>query len=265
MAETAMYRYKTIVGRRLHARTLPNQRTEAIIGCNVLNPMTTLGMPTTVRIRLYAARQRRRNQRSIHAPRWVQMPIDVMRPCSIDASDDWRHGYADFCNTSRPNASALGPVYGSAGPAEAVLSAKCVLAHHANVRRVVTEVAPMTSGEDENGHAFAGPFQRHSAGQRRRDWRIARHAARLRSGVLSRSVHTIGTDHPSQQPARGQSPPVSCLPSLNVKPRFQAPHNRPAQSPSPRSRRPRSIPAQRSASPAISASPSPPPRSEASP
>jgi hypothetical protein len=32
-----MYRYKTVVGRRLHARTLPNQRTEANIGCNVLN------------------------------------------------------------------------------------------------------------------------------------------------------------------------------------------------------------------------------------
>ena len=46
-----MYRYKTIVGRRLHVRTLPNQRTEAKIGCNVLNRMTTLGMRTTVRIR----------------------------------------------------------------------------------------------------------------------------------------------------------------------------------------------------------------------
>jgi hypothetical protein len=50
-AETAMCRYKTVVGRRLHARTLPNQRTEAKIGCNVLNRMTTLGMPATVRIR----------------------------------------------------------------------------------------------------------------------------------------------------------------------------------------------------------------------
>jgi hypothetical protein len=46
-----MYRYKTIVGRRLHARALPNQRTETKIGCNVLNRMTTLGMPTTVRLR----------------------------------------------------------------------------------------------------------------------------------------------------------------------------------------------------------------------
>jgi hypothetical protein len=51
LAETAMYRYKTVVGRRLHARTLPNQQTEAKIGFNVLNRMTTLGMPATVRIR----------------------------------------------------------------------------------------------------------------------------------------------------------------------------------------------------------------------
>jgi hypothetical protein len=46
-----MYRYKTVVGRRLHACTLPNQRTEAKIGCNVLNRMTTLGMAAAVRIR----------------------------------------------------------------------------------------------------------------------------------------------------------------------------------------------------------------------
>ena len=51
LVETAMYRYKTVVGRRLHACTLPNQRTEAKIGCNVLNRMTTLGMAAAVRIR----------------------------------------------------------------------------------------------------------------------------------------------------------------------------------------------------------------------
>ena len=51
LAETAMYRYKTVVGRRLHARALANQRTEAKVGCNVLNRMTTLGLPATVRIR----------------------------------------------------------------------------------------------------------------------------------------------------------------------------------------------------------------------
>jgi hypothetical protein len=42
---TAMYRYKTITGRRLHARTLPNQRTEAKVACNALNKVTSLGMP----------------------------------------------------------------------------------------------------------------------------------------------------------------------------------------------------------------------------
>ena len=51
LVETAMYRYKTVVGRRLHARTLPNQQTEAKISCNVLNQITMLGMPATVRIR----------------------------------------------------------------------------------------------------------------------------------------------------------------------------------------------------------------------
>ena len=69
LVETAMYRYKTIIGRRLHARTLPNQRTEAKIGCNVLNRMTRLGMPVSARIRLIREAGRRRHQRSIHAPR----------------------------------------------------------------------------------------------------------------------------------------------------------------------------------------------------
>lgn len=51
LVETAVYRYKTIIGRRLHARTLPNQRTEAKIGCNVLNRMTSLGMPISVLVK----------------------------------------------------------------------------------------------------------------------------------------------------------------------------------------------------------------------
>jgi Transposase DDE domain len=49
--ETAMCRYKMILGRRLHARTLPNQQTEANIACDVLNRMTSLGMPVSVRIK----------------------------------------------------------------------------------------------------------------------------------------------------------------------------------------------------------------------
>ena len=51
LVETAVYRYKTIIGRRLCARSLLNQRTEAKVGCNVLNRMTSLGMPVSVRRR----------------------------------------------------------------------------------------------------------------------------------------------------------------------------------------------------------------------
>jgi hypothetical protein len=51
LVETTMFRYKTAIGRRLRARTLPNQRTEAKVGCNVLNRMTGLGMPVSARIR----------------------------------------------------------------------------------------------------------------------------------------------------------------------------------------------------------------------
>jgi hypothetical protein len=47
LIETAMFRYKTIIGRHLHARPLPNQRTEAKVGCGVLNRMTALGMPAS--------------------------------------------------------------------------------------------------------------------------------------------------------------------------------------------------------------------------
>jgi hypothetical protein len=45
-----MYRYKTIIGRRLYARILSGQRVEARIGGNALNRMTSFGMPATIRI-----------------------------------------------------------------------------------------------------------------------------------------------------------------------------------------------------------------------
>ena len=49
-AETAMFRYKAIVGSGLRARTLSAQKTETKIGCSVLNRMTELGMPASQRI-----------------------------------------------------------------------------------------------------------------------------------------------------------------------------------------------------------------------
>jgi hypothetical protein len=51
LVETAMFRYKIIIGRRPHARSLLNQKTEARIGCAVLNRMTNLGMPISTRIK----------------------------------------------------------------------------------------------------------------------------------------------------------------------------------------------------------------------
>jgi hypothetical protein len=50
LVETAMFRYKSVIGRRLQARTLSNQKTEAKIGCNVLNRMARLGMPASNRV-----------------------------------------------------------------------------------------------------------------------------------------------------------------------------------------------------------------------
>jgi hypothetical protein len=50
LGEVAMMRYKTLIGRRLHARTLPTQETEAAAGCKVINVMTRLGMPVSQRL-----------------------------------------------------------------------------------------------------------------------------------------------------------------------------------------------------------------------
>ncbi|MBV8458461.1 MAG: transposase [Acetobacteraceae bacterium] len=50
LAETGVYRYKNIIGRRLRARAMPNQRTEEKIGCNVLNRMNRLGVPESERL-----------------------------------------------------------------------------------------------------------------------------------------------------------------------------------------------------------------------
>ena len=50
LAEVAMFRYKTLIGRSLHARTLPTQKTEAKVACKVINIMTGLGMPVSRRV-----------------------------------------------------------------------------------------------------------------------------------------------------------------------------------------------------------------------
>jgi transposase len=50
LGEVAMMRYKTLIGRRLHARTLPTQKTEVAVGCKVITIMTRLGRPVSQRI-----------------------------------------------------------------------------------------------------------------------------------------------------------------------------------------------------------------------
>ena len=49
LGEVAMMRYKTLIGRRLRARSLPTQKIEATAACKVINIMTYLGMPVSRR------------------------------------------------------------------------------------------------------------------------------------------------------------------------------------------------------------------------
>ena len=50
LGEVAMFRYKKVIGRGLHARSRPAQKTEARGACEVINIMTRLGMPIFHRI-----------------------------------------------------------------------------------------------------------------------------------------------------------------------------------------------------------------------
>ncbi len=45
--ENAFFRYKTIIGDRLHSRTTCAQATEVVLACRILNRMTELGRPTS--------------------------------------------------------------------------------------------------------------------------------------------------------------------------------------------------------------------------
>lgn len=49
LAETAIFRFKTIFGSYLLARKMPQQETEAMVKCAALNRMTHLGMPVSYR------------------------------------------------------------------------------------------------------------------------------------------------------------------------------------------------------------------------
>ncbi len=50
LVETAMFRYKTIIGAGLRSKKFKNQQTEAQIGVKILNIMTSLGKPVSERV-----------------------------------------------------------------------------------------------------------------------------------------------------------------------------------------------------------------------
>jgi hypothetical protein len=50
LAETTMFRYKTILGDKLQSRTYDRQCTEVLLSCKILNKMTKCGMPKTEKI-----------------------------------------------------------------------------------------------------------------------------------------------------------------------------------------------------------------------
>lgn len=49
-SELAIQRYKRIIGKSMHSRDFFRQKQEAMIGCGVINKMTSLGMPQSYRI-----------------------------------------------------------------------------------------------------------------------------------------------------------------------------------------------------------------------
>lgn len=51
IAETTMFRYKTILGDKLQSRTFERQCTEALLSCKILNKMTLCGMPKSVKVK----------------------------------------------------------------------------------------------------------------------------------------------------------------------------------------------------------------------
>ena len=49
ISELGVQRYQRILGDSMHARVFVNQKQEAMIGCSVINKMTSLGMPASYR------------------------------------------------------------------------------------------------------------------------------------------------------------------------------------------------------------------------
>ena len=51
LVENTVFRYKTVFGTAMRSRSLVGQRMEASLACKILNTMTSLGMPDSIRVR----------------------------------------------------------------------------------------------------------------------------------------------------------------------------------------------------------------------
>ena len=49
LVENAVFRYKAILGQRMRSRSLGSQQAEVRLACKILNTMTGLGMPDSVK------------------------------------------------------------------------------------------------------------------------------------------------------------------------------------------------------------------------
>jgi hypothetical protein len=50
LVENAVFRYKAILDQRMRSRSLDNQQFEVRLACKILNTMTSLGMPDSVKV-----------------------------------------------------------------------------------------------------------------------------------------------------------------------------------------------------------------------
>ena len=50
LVENTVFRYKNILDQRMRSRSLGSQRAEVRLACKILNTMTSLGMPDSVKV-----------------------------------------------------------------------------------------------------------------------------------------------------------------------------------------------------------------------
>ena len=50
LVENPVFRYKSILGQRMRSRSLGNQRVEVSLACKILNTMTDLGRPDSIKV-----------------------------------------------------------------------------------------------------------------------------------------------------------------------------------------------------------------------